>query len=87
MYNENDLIFNLALDNMIRIGRENALKITDEEIKNCKINMFADNAAQMFMRMTRELAKCEEEERFSVIKFIEIEKPINTTGFKPRKRR
>ena len=81
---ECETTFNIALGNLITMGYENALKITDEQIEKCKIPMFTDELAKTYAKQLRELARIENEESYSIYKYIQIEKPLSTIGFKPR---
>lgn len=87
LQNENELIFNMAINWLIDIGVRQAKNITEEDIEKAHIPMFSDDYAKLLYRMTKELADIEEEDTLSVYKFIQIEKPFNTTGFKPRKKK
>ncbi len=87
MQNENEMIFNMAVTWLIHIGSEKASKITDEQIKKAEISMFSKDYASLLYRMTRDLAEITEEDGTAIYKFMQIEKPFNTIGFKPRKGR
>lgn len=45
-----------------------------------------DEYAKKIFGYVRELARIEEEETMSIYKYIELERPFDTKGFKPRKR-
>ena len=85
LQNEHDLAFNLALITLQEWGLNKAKNITDEQIENAKAPLMADEFARILFRYIRELAKIEEEETMAIYKYIEIEKPFDTVGFKTRK--
>lgn len=87
MYIENDFAFKLALGQLLNWGTDSAIEITDEEIKNAHMFMFADWMTQMIYRFAREMAKIEDEDYGALIKFCIVEKIHDTKGFKPRKRK
>lgn len=86
MQNEHELGFNLALITFQQWGLDKAKKITDEQIEKAKAPLMADEFARLLFKYIRELAKIEEEETMAIYKYIELEKPFDTKGFKPRKR-
>lgn len=56
----NGIIFRMALSQLMTMGVENASKISDEDIENCKENdMMTKEFVQDLFRVTRELAKYE----------------------------
>ena len=83
--NENEILFKMALGEIMHKGIDECLEITDEEIKKAKIPMFADEWAQTLIRMMREIARIEKEDYQAIYKYIQIGKIYNTKGFKPRK--
>lgn len=82
--NKNETIFNIALGQIISNGYKSMLRITDDEIENCKIPMFSDELSKIYALQLREIAKVENNEPYSIYKFVQIEKPFTTVGFKPR---
>ena len=56
----NSIVLRMALSQLMVIGVENASKISDEDIENCKENdMMTKEFVQDLFRVTRELAKYE----------------------------
>lgn len=85
--NENEILFKIALGEIIHRGIDYCLDITDEQIENAKIPMFSDEWARTLVRMMRDISRIENEESMSINKYIQISKIYNTIGFKPRKRK
>lgn len=84
LQNKHDFAFNMALYQLLRIGSANAVNITDKEIENAKIPMFSDDLAKIYMRMLKELGEIAIEDCTAIYQFVEVEKPINTNGFKKK---
>lgn len=84
MYIKNDLAFRMALGQLMRWGVNDSLEITDEEIKEVKINMMADWLAQDLYTYAREMARIENEDYGAIIKFCMVEKIFDTKGFKTK---
>lgn len=84
MYVKNDLAFRMALGQLLRWGVNDSLDITDEEIKEVKIDMMADWLAQDLYTYAREMAKIENEDYGAIIKFCMVEKIFDTKGFKTK---
>lgn len=56
----NSIVFRMALSQLMVMGVENASKISDEDIENCKENdMMTKEFVQDLFKVTRELAKYE----------------------------
>lgn len=87
MYRENEYAFKIAIGQLLNWGTNNAITITDEEIKNAHVSMMTDLIAQTIYRYAREMAKIEDEDYGALIKFCIVEKIYDTKGFKPRKRK
>lgn len=85
--NENDILFKIALGEIIHRGIDYCLNITDKQIENAKIPMFSDEWAKTLIRMMRDISRIENEEHMAINKYIQISKIYNTNGFKPRKRK
>jgi fructose-specific phosphotransferase system component IIB len=84
MENQNDVLFKIALGEVLHKGVNNCKEITQEQIDNAKIPMFADDWAKKLVEFMREIAIIEENEYQAIFKYIQIEKIYNTKGFKPK---
>ena len=84
---ENEILFKIALGEILHKGIDKCLEIKDEQIENAKIPMFADDWAKTLVRFMREISRIEKEEHQTIYKYIQTEKIYNTNGFKPRKKK
>ena len=82
LYDKHEFAFNMALMQLIKVGSDNAKTITDEQIEKCEIPMFDKSLSKLYAEMLRDLGKISDEDASAIIKFAEVEKPINIIGFK-----